>query len=156
MLGCGMLGAICYHHGGKQAQGFYRDESFMIIFKFLKEMDEASRAPKQNTVSSAAYGPSSRNHFRNASFPAEHRWRRPTEPERAPLLRQRSLGPDLEEEGVTSTSERNVAGGTVLGIHNLAIVMPQFIVSRTWKLLSGYDDVFCEGCNCSKCYFQDR
>lgn len=90
-------------------------------------MDEASRAPKQNVVSTAARAPA-RNHFRNVSLPAEHRWKRQSE--RQPLLRQRSLGPDTEDDN-DMKSERTVAGGTVLGIHNLAIVMPQFIVSRS-------------------------
>lgn len=107
----------------------------MTALKFLKEMDEASRAPKQNTVSGSTYGPSARNHFRNASFPAEHRWRRPTE--RQPLLRQRSVGPELDtiEE---ASSEGAVAGGTVLGIHNLAIVLPQFIVCPYARRESAY------------------
>lgn len=65
-----------------------------------------------------------RNHFRNASSPTQHRWRRSDE--RQPLIRRRSLGP-IDEDDVAN--RRPVAGGTVLGIHNLAIVMPQFIVS---------------------------
>jgi solute carrier family 45 protein 1/2/4 len=61
--------------------------------------------------------------------------------ERAPLLHRRSLHeldvpPEAEE--VTSAP---LAGGTILGIHNLAIVAPQFIVSfsetyRIFKLMN--------------------
>lgn len=45
--------------------------------------------------------------------------------EHEPLIRGRSREEHSEEPQV---SESSVAGGTVLGIHNLAIVMPQFIV----------------------------
>lgn len=48
--------------------------------------------------------------------------------ERTPLIRSRSyddlLGPDDGEAPAAP-----VAGGTVLGVHNLAIVAPQLIVS---------------------------
>lgn len=50
--------------------------------------------------------------------------------ERAPLL-----GSHTDEEvgesthSVSDEPKRPLAGGTVLGIHNLAIVMPQFFVS---------------------------
>ena len=47
--------------------------------------------------------------------------------ERQPLIRRRSYEEyeaDIQESGPAVP----VAGGTVLGIHNLAIVFPQFIV----------------------------
>ena len=51
--------------------------------------------------------------------------------ERQPLLRRRSFDEDYDyeppREEVISTAP--IAGGTILGLHNLAIVMPQFIVS---------------------------
>ena len=47
--------------------------------------------------------------------------------ERAPLLRHRSMD---DSDAIVDDNEKGVAGGTVLGIHNLAIVLPQFIVSR--------------------------
>lgn len=84
-------------------------------------MDEATRAP---TIRPSAIGANVRNHFRNASSPTQHRWRQ--NGERQPLIRRRSLGP-VDEDGELA-SPQPVAGGTVLGIHNLAIVMPQFIV----------------------------
>ena len=34
------------------------------------------------------------------------------------------------EEEIGSVGTKPVAGGTILGIHNLAIVIPQFLVSR--------------------------
>ena len=45
--------------------------------------------------------------------------------ERQPLLRRRSY----DEVDARDSQEKPVAGGTVLGIHNLAIVFPQFIVT---------------------------
>lgn len=63
-------------------------------------------------------------HVRNLSTPGVSR----KTGERTPLLRRRSFEePDAspEDEAIPSTT---LAGGTVLGIHNLAIVAPQFIV----------------------------
>ena len=49
--------------------------------------------------------------------------------ERQPLVRRRSLTEYEYEPGVDEAGPvAPMAGGTVLGIHNLAIVMPQFIV----------------------------
>ena len=48
--------------------------------------------------------------------------------ERRPLLRRRSLD-DLDASA--ANQDQQAQGGTILGIHNLAIVMPQFIVSRS-------------------------
>jgi hypothetical protein len=49
-----------------------------------------------------------------------------TDGERQPLLRARSMDDnDIQDDSDVGP----VAGGTVLGIHNLAIVMPQFLVS---------------------------
>jgi hypothetical protein len=46
--------------------------------------------------------------------------------ERQPLLRRQSLRLDYEAE--TGEIPTPPAGGTILGIHNLAIVIPQFLV----------------------------
>ncbi|KAI5123444.1 hypothetical protein M0805_006149 [Coniferiporia weirii] len=110
---------------------------FAIIMEFLKEMDEAVKAP---AVSISAIGPHMRNHFRNASSPTQHRWRQAGE--RQPLVRRRSLN-RIGEEGELADAQP-VAGGTVLGIHNLAIVMPQFIVavvaSAIFRAVDSTDD----------------
>ncbi|KAH8118363.1 MFS general substrate transporter [Phellopilus nigrolimitatus] len=107
---------------------------FAII---MEEMDEAAHTP---VVHASAIGASSRNHFRNASSPTQHRWRR--NDERQPLVRRRSLGPVGEDDELAPTPP--VAGGTVLGIHNLAIVMPQFIVaivaSAIFKIVDSTED----------------
>lgn len=50
--------------------------------------------------------------------------------EHDPLLgRSSEVQSDADAEDEASDSETRPAGGTILGIHNLAIVMPQFIVS---------------------------
>lgn len=98
-----------------------------FLFQFLKEMDTPK---KPSTAHASAVGTHTRNHFRAASSPTQHRWRRTDE--RQPLVRHRSLGPIDEDE---LANAKPVAGGTVLGIHNLAIVMPQFIVSFLDKLI---------------------
>jgi solute carrier family 45 protein 1/2/4 len=53
----------------------------------------------------------------------------PTPNERTPLARSMSTA-DVENAGerVDYTGSGPVAGGTIMGIHNLAIVFPQFIV----------------------------
>jgi len=48
--------------------------------------------------------------------------------ERTTLLRRNSLRVNYEAD--TGEVPKPMAGGTVLGIHNLAIVFPQFVVSR--------------------------
>jgi solute carrier family 45 protein 1/2/4 len=74
-------------------------------------------------------GPSSGprpSHTRVASTPAYLHPGFLSDGERQPLLRARSM-----DDGDVSDQEAAgpVAGGTVLGIHNLAIVMPQFVIS---------------------------
>lgn len=59
-------------------------------------------------------------HIRNLSTP------NPTVSERQPLIRRHSF--DEYETNPEDGAVTPFAGGTVLGIHNLAIVMPQFIV----------------------------
>ncbi len=63
-----------------------------------------------------------RSHTRTLSTPP-----RRLVSERQPLLRTRSLD-EYEEDEDEAPSETPVAGGTILGVHNLAIVMPQFVV----------------------------
>jgi len=90
---------------------------FAIIMELLKEpvKPTAEHAPNSERPS----------HVRNLSTPGPSR----KNGERTPLLRRRShdeFNAREEEEVPPSTS---LAGGTVLGIHNLAIVAPQFIVA---------------------------
>jgi solute carrier family 45, member 1/2/4 len=90
--------------------------------QYLKEIDvpmtnKSSASPVQaRRVSDPSL--SSRHH----SFDQE---------EGQPLMGQRSIaeGSDIVPTDDLFRVERPLAGGTVLGIHNLAIVIPQFIVS---------------------------
>lgn len=72
-------------------------------------------------------GPQPRpSHTRVASTPAYLHPGFLSDGERQPLLRARSMDDgDIQDQDVSGP----IAGGTVLGIHNLAIVAPQFIIS---------------------------
>lgn len=61
--------------------------------------------------------------FANFSIPTE----------RQPLLAQATASLENYEDNLLGPVDRDrpVAGGTVLGIHNLAIVFPQFLVCRS-------------------------
>jgi len=93
---------------------------FAIIMEFLKEADA-------NTPVDPAYqSQPGRLRYRTISTPSR-KWANPhTDSERQALLRRRSLGPPGEE---IIPAAGPIAGGTVLGIHNLAIVLPQFLVA---------------------------
>ncbi|CAG7848446.1 SubName: Full=Related to General alpha-glucoside permease {ECO:0000313/EMBL:CCA71223.1} [Serendipita indica DSM 11827] len=99
---------------------------FAIIMEYLKEVDAAAAAPP---VAPQSYATRRSTHTRVASSPAI--WRGMQNPrgddERQPLLRRQSLRLDYEAE--TGEVPTPMAGGTVLGIHNLAIVFPQFIIA---------------------------
>lgn len=103
---CPVLAEICY-------------------LKFLKEMGESDKR-KDPQVHSSAVGPYPRNHYRATSSPSVVMWRNNNQLEREPLLRRRSLTPTHEIDELADAQP--LAGGTVLGIHNLAIVIPQFLV----------------------------
>ncbi|KAI0052977.1 MFS general substrate transporter [Auriscalpium vulgare] len=94
---------------------------FAIIMEFLKELDEAPQPSRQPHVTNRRA-----SHTRTASTP--NFLRNALRAERQPLLQRRrsfddQTGPAVDEE------QAAVAGGTILGIHNLAIVFPQFIVA---------------------------
>jgi solute carrier family 45 protein 1/2/4 len=97
---------------------------FAIIMEFLKELDETPS--EQNSVNRIAATTSGRPSFGRAiSSPNINR---NIVNERQPLIRRRSY----QEFEATVTEDGPVvpvAGGTVLGIHNLAIVFPQFIIA---------------------------
>ncbi|KAI0638097.1 MFS general substrate transporter [Trametes polyzona] len=68
------------------------------------------------------------SHSRTLSTPAVRRNSRQGENERTPLIRRRRSF-DQHDASALQPEAEAAAGGTVLGIHNLAIVMPQFIVA---------------------------
>lgn len=112
---------------------------FAIIMEYLKEVDAAASAPPvpvshQASFQSRRSGPL---HTRATSSPAI--WRGAQEQgERQPLLRRQSLRLDYEAE--TGEIPTPMAGGTVLGIHNLAIVFPQFIIALVATAIFRYVD----------------
>ncbi|WWC87557.1 uncharacterized protein L201_002447 [Kwoniella dendrophila CBS 6074] len=118
---------------------------FAIIMEFLKEMSDAPsaspdpRSARSAVPTSAGPAPGYRPiHARAASTPIGP-WRSvPASPsrrerdpdERTPLTRSYSTA-DIENAGESMeyTGSGPVAGGTIMGIHNLAIVFPQFIIA---------------------------
>lgn len=125
---------------------------FAIIMQFLREMEAAAERARQGippppgaSVSSLPRGQRP-HHIRVASVPVNPHFpmragRRGSNGaganERTALIRRHSLmgsgGPvtnDLRYMG-----PEPVAGGTILGIHNLAIVLPQLLVSSFLKCI---------------------
>lgn len=89
------------------------------LFKFLKE-----REGEPHESHNVAEGPRRPSRSRTMSTPSTRRQLTETEPL---LRRRRSFGE--HDADVNSPEEQTaLAGGTILGIHNLAIVFPQFIV----------------------------
>jgi len=91
---------------------------FAIIMEFLKELDEDPR-PNRGRAGEIAH------RARAISSPQIYTV---TTNERQPLIRRRT---HEEYEAAIEESDPTppVAGGTVLGIHNLAIVFPQFVIA---------------------------
>ncbi|WVN90378.1 uncharacterized protein L203_105614 [Cryptococcus depauperatus CBS 7841] len=123
---------------------------FAIIMEFLKEIDDKPRSNSSYQTNDTA-----RNHpphTRTTSTPLG--WRsHPVTPtgrprpigERAPLMRSYSTA-DIEGAGdMEYTGQGPLAGGTIMGIHNLAIVFPQFIIavvaSVIFKLAEGEPEI---------------
>lgn len=99
---------------------------FAIIMEFLKERERDVNEESEAIAREWTRRPS---HSRTLSTPAIRRNSRQGEDEgeRTPLLRRRR---SFDQHNPDATPEAEAAvGGTILGIHNLAIVMPQFIVS---------------------------
>lgn len=99
------------------------------VVQFLKERERDSDG--DNVPREWQRRPS---HSRTLSTPAARRNSRQDQGERAPLLRRRRSF----DQADTVPQEEAAAGGTVLGIHNLAIVMPQFIVGTLTYISKGF------------------
>jgi solute carrier family 45 protein 1/2/4 len=107
---------------------------FAIIMQFLRELETASQKGQQEATRVPSYGtgsPSRPHHLRVASSPVNPRHRTRRANERTALIRRHSLmgtgGPVTND--LRYLGPEPIAGGTILGIHNLAIVMPQLLVS---------------------------
>jgi len=72
--------------------------------------------------------------------------------ERTTLLRRNSLRVNYEAD--TGEVPKPMAGGTVLGIHNLAIVFPQFVVGH-FLIHVKVSLNPPSGCHCRQLNFQD-
>ncbi|KAJ3554771.1 hypothetical protein NM688_g2936 [Phlebia brevispora] len=95
---------------------------FAIIMEFLKEREHEVTPEEEAAQRDWSRRPS---HSRTRSTPA-----RPIGSERDPLLRRRRSFEEHHDLTSAVVSETEpLAGGTILGIHNLAIVFPQFIVA---------------------------
>jgi len=70
-------------------------------------------------------------HVRNFSTPGHNR---PGSGERQPLIRRRSFD-EYDNQSEEDMPASPLPGGTVLGLHNLAIVMPQFIVAVVTSII---------------------
>jgi len=112
---------------------------FAIIMEFLKEMEEIVEptSPAQTRANSRIHSRArTRAHSRTQTGSASFaNFVIPNE--RQPLLAQATASLQNYEENLLGPVDRNrpVAGGTVLGIHNLAIVFPQFLVSLAAGLI---------------------
>ncbi|KAI0750774.1 MFS general substrate transporter [Daedaleopsis nitida] len=102
---------------------------FAIIMEFLKERERESNEEGEAISREWARRPS---HSRTLSTPAIRRNSRVGEGERTPLVRRRR---SFDQHNPDAAPPEDVAGGTILGIHNLAIVMPQFIVALASSLI---------------------
>ncbi|KAJ7044476.1 hypothetical protein C8F04DRAFT_941814 [Mycena alexandri] len=97
---------------------------FAIIMELLKDLS----APP-----AAAEG-SRPTHVRTLSVPVAGSRPRRGSNERTPLMRSRSYDA-YDPTGEDVTPAARVAGGTILGVHNLAIVAPQLIVAIATSLI---------------------
>lgn len=107
--------------------------------EYLKEVDDRSSEKNTSTGPASRRPPTTASafdrpglHVRAASTPAFNHYQseQPTRPtERTGLIRSMSTA---DIEGINDKVEyggSKPAGGTIMGIHNLAIVFPQFLVS---------------------------
>jgi len=115
---------------------------FAIIMEFLKEMEEDAlpKLPTRPPPDPASRRPS---HSRTLSQPLLRTGLTALPTERQPLIRRRSFE-EYEIAMAQLGPATPVAGGTVLGIHNLSIVLPQFIIalvsSAIFKLSDSHVD----------------
>lgn len=115
-----MLGTLRYHNGGQRPNTTRRIPWALIstYHQFLKELD---RPPPERIIRNVDRRAS---HTRSISSP--NLLRTALLSERQPLLTRRR---SFEDHNDDARKSARVAGGTILGIHNLAIVFPQFLVS---------------------------
>jgi solute carrier family 45, member 1/2/4 len=96
-----------------------------IFHQFLKELDQPAPERSARPVNRRA------SHTRTVSTP--NLLRVALLSERQPLLTRRRSFEDQAD--IEDSQKHRVAGGTILGVHNLAIVFPQFLVSPYSSIL---------------------
>ncbi|TFK43415.1 major facilitator superfamily domain-containing protein [Crucibulum laeve] len=96
-----------------------------VPFAIIMELLKATPTPAPSEASRRPFHP------RNLSSPGYIR-REPNE--RQPLIRRRSFN-EYESGQEEPVAAAPLPGGTVLGIHNLSIVMPQFIVAIVTSII---------------------
>lgn len=116
---------------------------FAIIMEFLKEMEEEAlpKMPTRPPPDPASRRPS---HSRTLSQPLLRTGLTGLPTERQPLIRRRSFE-EYEIAMAQLGPATPVAGGTVLGIHNLSIVLPQFIVALVSSAIFQLSDSHIDG-----------
>lgn len=103
---------------------------FAMMMEFLKEL-EPRPTPPAGPAGSGVSQTVSYGTMESPGGSLRSTRSHPESPTRArPGLKNRSYSAtDLEGAGQEYITHGPVAGGTIMGIHNLAIVLPQFIVS---------------------------
>jgi solute carrier family 45 protein 1/2/4 len=98
----------------------------LLTSQFLKELEKNQNGLQDSPTSSTSYSA-----VRSTSLGNEisHRPRPSPHDERRPLLMRSYSTADLEGASAEYIGQGPVAGGTIMGIHNLAIVLPQFIIA---------------------------
>jgi len=117
-----VLGTLRHHNGGRWSRTITCIRLVLIANsrQFLKELDRPAPERPSRTANRRA------SHTRTVSSP--NLLRTTLLNERQPLLtRRRSFEDQADNED--AQKHTRVAGGTILGIHNLAVVFPQFLVS---------------------------
>ncbi|KAJ7276530.1 hypothetical protein B0H12DRAFT_1085808 [Mycena haematopus] len=102
---------------------------FAIIMELLKDLSTPSATSERPT------------HVRTLSVPVAgpRRGSNVRPDERQPLIRRRSYDA-FEANAEEVTPAARVAGGTILGVHNLAIVAPQLVVAIATSVIFGIVD----------------
>jgi solute carrier family 45 protein 1/2/4 len=115
---------------------------FAMIMEFLKELEADSSRP---TPPASRTGAPHSNSLGDSWHSQPSSPSRVRDSERGPLMMRSYSTADLEGASVEYIGQGPVAGGTIMGIHNLAIVLPQFIIaivaSIIFKLADGGKDV---------------
>lgn len=105
---------------------------FALLMEFLREIDADNDASDRALTSGRPSDASitspigTRTRSSRAASPADEHRRLLAD---RPSVRRLYSASEVEAAVIENTQQGPVAGGTIMGIHNLAIVFPQFLVS---------------------------